>query len=133
MKVTSIDELKKQASGELVELPPFVQGQSFIARLRRPSLMKMVAAGKIPNTLMATANALFSENITKKMDSDETVLTDVISLMEIFAEAIFVEPSWNELQEAGIELTDEQYLFLFSYSQQGIQEVEPFRGDNGDI
>ena len=33
-KVTSIDELKVMSGGEIVKLPPFVQGADFYAKLR---------------------------------------------------------------------------------------------------
>ena len=42
---------------------------------------------------------------------------------------MFVEPSWSELKNAGIELTDEQYMFIFNYTQEGVKALEPFRED----
>lgn len=127
MKVTSIDQLKLMSGGEIVKLPPFVQGQEFYAKLRRPSMLKLVQSGKIPNSLLRTANMLFSGGVDKELDRDDEFMKDMFDLIDVLAESVFVEPSWLELKQAGIELTDEQYMFIFNYTQEGVKAVEPFR------
>lgn len=126
-KVTSIDQLKLMSSGEIVKLPPFVQGQDFYAKLRRPSMLKLVQSGQIPNSLLRTANMLFSGGVEEELDRDDEFMKDMFNLIEVLADAVFVEPSWNEMKNAGIELTDEQYMFIFNYTQEGVKAVEPFR------
>lgn len=128
-KVTTIDELKQMSSGEVVELPAFIQGQQFFARLRRPSMMKLVQSGKIPNKLLRSANALFNGTVSKELDEDEEFLKDMLDVIDVLAKSVFVEPSWEELKKAGIELTDEQYMFIFNYTQEGVKQLEPFRED----
>lgn len=127
IKVTSIDQLKVMSGGEIVKLPPFIQGQKFYAKLRRPSLLKLVQSGKIPNSLLRTANMLFSGEVDKELDRDDEFMKDMFDLIEVLADAVFIEPSWSELKQAGIELTDEQYMFIFNYTQEGVKAVEPFR------
>lgn len=127
IKVTSIDQLKLMSGGEIVKLPPFVQGQEFYAKLRRPSMLKLVQSGKIPNSLLRTANMLFSGGVDKELDRDDEFMKDMFDLIDVLAESVFVEPSWSELKQAGIELTDEQYMFIFNYTQEGVKAVEPFR------
>ena len=127
IEITSIDELKVMASGEVVELPPFAQGQHFYARLRRPSMMKLAESGKIPNSLLNTANTLFSGTVEQKLDADDDFMKDMFSLIDVLADSVFVEPSWKEIKEADIQLTDEQYMFIFNYTQQGVKSYEPFR------
>ena len=127
MKVTSIDQLKLMSGGEIVKLPPFIQGQEFYAKLRRPSMLKLVQSGKIPNSLLRTANMLFSGGVDKELDRDDEFMKDMFDLIDVLAESVFVEPSWSELKQAGIELTDEQYMFIFNYTQEGVKAVEPFR------
>lgn len=129
-KVTSIDELKVMSGGEVVKLPPFVQGQDFYAKLRRPSMLKLVQSGKIPNSLLRTANMLFSGGVNEELDRDDEFMKDMFDLIDVLAGAVFVEPSWSELKQAGIELTDEQYMFIFNYTQEGVKSVEPFREVN---
>ncbi|MEY8296431.1 MAG: hypothetical protein ACLRJC_00575 [Emergencia timonensis] len=128
LEVTPITTLKEYAKGELVEFPPFAEGQSFVARVKRPSMMVLMKTGKIPNSLMMTANALFTGDNSKSA-MDEDFYREVLGVIEVIAEASLVEPSWKELQDEGIELTDDQYTFLFNYTQKGIKALEPFRGE----
>lgn len=128
-KVTTIDQLKLMAGGEVVKLPPFIQGQDFYAKLRRPSMLKLVQSGQIPNSLLRTANMLFSGGVNEELERDDEFMKDIFELIDVLAEAVFVEPSWNSLKQAGIELTDEQYMFIFNYTQEGVKALEPFRED----
>lgn len=127
IKVTSIDQLKLMSGGEIVKLPPFIHGQDFYAKLRRPSMLKLVQSGQIPNSLLRTANMLFSGGVDKELDRDDEFMKDMFDLIDVLAGAVFVEPSWTELKNAGIELTDEQYMFIFNYTQEGVKALEPFR------
>lgn len=125
--VTSIEQLKQDASGEIVKLPSFKNNAEFVARLRRPSLLKLARSGKIPNTLLTKTNELFIES-GKGFDTDDTKLLDeLFEVLEIIAGETFVEPKYEDIVNAGIELTDEQLMFLFTYSQQGVQDLESFR------
>ena len=56
-EITSLTALEQYAQGQIVELPGFGDGQPFVARLRRPSLMVLIKSGKVPNALLATANS----------------------------------------------------------------------------
>jgi len=127
LKVTSISSLKKQAAGELVQLPGFVEGEDFIARMRRPSLLAMVKKGKIPNSLLSEATELFSNGTSTIGDNNS--LEEMMNVVEIICEASLIEPSWKEIQDEGIELTDEQLMAIFSYSQRGIAGVRQFRNE----
>ena len=129
IKVTSIDQLKLMSGGEIVKLPPFIQGQDFYAKLRRPSMLKLVQSGQIPNSLLRTANMLFSGGVNGELDRDDEFMKDLFDLIDVLAGAVFVEPSWSELKQAEIELTDEQYMFIFNYTQEGVKQLEPFRED----
>lgn len=126
LQVTSVEDLKKISSGSIIELPPFGDGQRFIARVKRPSLLKLMRDGKIPNSLATKANELFAGKATLKKDDPEA-LKDLFKLLDIFASACLVEPSKAILDECGIELTDEQLLALFEYSQRGMKALEKFR------
>lgn len=125
-KITSIDELKKVANGAIVELPPFAEGTTFCAKLKRPSLLNMVKQGKIPNTLLVRANELFVQ--TGGLDpEEENMMEEMFEVIELIANETFVEPTYKEIKEAEIELTDEQLMFIFSYAQQGVKALESFR------
>lgn len=125
MEITSLTSLEQYAQGQVVQLPSFAEGQPFVARLRRPSLLILIKSGRIPNTLLATANSLFAGNgINTK---DPSALTEVVGVMDVICEASFLEPTWEQIQSAGVELTDDQYMAVFNYSQQGIKALESFR------
>lgn len=128
LQVTSLQDLTLYARGEVVELPPFAEGQPFVARLRRPSIMGLVKRGKIPNALLQKANELFSGGVAGAFDEqNEESLKDLFDLMDTICDASFVEPTYEQIKGAGIELTDEQYMFVFNYSQRGVQALESFR------
>lgn len=127
LKVTSLEELKKATQGTIVELPPFAEGTAFYARLKRPSMMGLVRTGKIPNALLSSANALFAKGSSGMNTMDEQMLDNVFGVMDVICEESFVEPTYKELKEAGIQLTDEQLLFVFGYSQNGVKQLDSFR------
>lgn len=122
---TSIQDLISYSQGQIVKLPDFSEGQPFYARLRRPSMLSLMSNGKIPNSLVITANRLFNG---KGMDDrNENSMSEVLQLLEVICESAFVEPSYKELKEAGVHLTDQQYMAVFNYTQEGIKALEPFR------
>lgn len=130
LKVTPIEELIKSTKGELVELPPFSENIPFVARLKKPSILAMSKAGKIPNNLLVQANDLFTNGVggvARKNSNDSTMMDDLLVILDIICEESFVEPTFNELKQNGIELTDEQYLAVFSYTQNGVKSLENFR------
>ena len=127
-KVTSIEELLKYKNGNVVELPSFGEGQPFFAILRRPSMMSLVKSKKIPNQLLATANRMFEDGVQNAFDAgDESIMEDMLSVIDVICEASFVSPTYNELKENDIQLTDEQLLFIFNYSQTGVKALDSFR------
>lgn len=128
LNVTSIEELVKASQGTLVELPPFSEGSRFVARLKRPSMLAMIKGGKIPNSLLLSANELFSKS-SWDVD-DEQSLSNLFQIMDILCDACFVEPKYKDIKAAGVELTDDQLMFVFNYTQQGVEALRPFRQES---
>nr|DAI20204.1 MAG TPA: hypothetical protein [Caudoviricetes sp.] len=125
--VTSIADLQAYGAGQIVELPPFAEGQPFFARLKRPSLLGLVKHGKIPNELLVKANSLFV-SAGAGLDPDEAdMMSQMFDVLYVLAGETLVEPSMKELEAAGVELTDEQLMFLFTYGQQGVRALSNFR------
>ena len=127
--VTSIDDLVKFSRGSIVELPPFADGQRFFARLKRPSLLGMVKRGKIPNELLVKANELFTNNSAGLDPDEDNMMTQIFDVLEIMARETFVEPAYDDMIAAGVSLTDDQLMFIFNYSQQGVKALAPFRAE----
>ena len=128
--ITTIAQLSEYAKGQIVRLPEFAPDQPFIARLKRPSMLVLAKSGKIPNTLLETASNLFNGDKNKqKTESDENALGDMYKVLKIIAEASLVSPTISEINNAGLELTDEQLIAIFNYSQQGVEGLKSFRGE----
>lgn len=125
-EVTSLQTLKGYAEGQVVEFPPFAEGQPFVARICRPSMLILAKNGKIPNELLNTANNLFV-NGKPDIHRDLDALSSVFDLLDVFCEACFLEPTYQELKDIGLQLTDEQLMFVFNYAQTGVRALEPFR------
>lgn len=125
--ITSLEELAASAKGEIVELPAFSASTHFYARLRRPSLMGLVKQGKIPNQLLTSANSLFIKGAGGLDTVDSNMLDNLFKVTDILCEESFVEPTYEQIKGAGIQLTDEQMLFIFSYAQNGVKELDSFR------
>ncbi|AVQ38934.1 esterase [Clostridium botulinum] len=127
LKVTNIEDLKKVAQGEVIQLPQFAQGMPFNARVKRVSLLNLVRKGIVPNKLLSAAEELFYGKQSSKENVDLTQMTDV---MYIMAENALVEPSIEDLKNVGLELTDEQIVALFNYTQEGVSELDSFREES---
>lgn len=123
--VTDFSKLKKISDSKIVELPEFGDGTKFIARLRRPSMLKLCKSGKIPNSLLNQATSMFTDsNASKKVN-----ITDIYDICEIICDAALVNPTYEEIKESGIELTDEQIMAVFQYTQGGVKALEKFRDE----
>lgn len=126
---TSIDQIASYKNGTVVELPPFADGQPFIARMVRPSMLALVKSGKIPNTLLNQATSLFANgagalNANGKNTTNVSELFDVIDKI---VDAALLQPTLDEIHSVGMELTDDQLMAIFSYTQRGVKALEQFR------
>lgn len=125
-QVTSLEQLKQYANGNIVRLPDFAEGQHFVAKLKRPSILGMAKQGKIPNSLLVKTNELFVQS--GSLDTEEnSMMQEIYDVIDLIASETFVEPTYDEIKSTGIELTDEQMMFIFNYSQQGVKALESFR------
>lgn len=127
LTVTPLSVLKGYSLGQVIELPPFSEGQPFFARIKRPSLLALVKSGKIPNELLSSVMGIFPTSTQTKKPEQSNVMSEMYDMMEIICEASFVEPSYSQLKSEGIELTDEQKMFVLQYSQHGVKALDSFR------
>ena len=127
MHITTASDLQSYAAGVVVRFPDFGDGQPFVARVRRPSMLVLAKSGKIPNTLLTTAGELFSKG-GGGLDADNAnMLSDMYDIMHIICESALVQPSMHEIEAAGLQLSDDQMMAIFNYSQAGIKALESFR------
>ena len=133
-KVTDINDIINAAAPKIVELPPFDDGTPFSAKLRRPSMLMLMKSGKIPNSLMKSAQDMFkSKKNGKKSADDEPNYSELVPMMEIICEACLVEPSMKLLKDNDVQLTDAQISAIMAFSQGGTAGLEQFRKESEDI
>ena len=129
MAVTSLENLKKLSEGQEVELPGWDE-EPFICILKRPSLLGLVEGGQIPNPLLNAAYILFNGAKTQK---DVLNLKDQKEILDIVARAAMVEPTYQQLKDIGLELTDLQLLDIYNFTQLGVRSLISFRTKQGNI
>lgn len=127
MHITTISDLQSYAAGTVVRFPDFGDGQPFVARVRRPSMLVLAKQGKIPNSLLTAAGELFSKGGGALDTDNENMLGDMYSIMDVIATAALIQPTMSEIKSAGIELSDDQMMAIFNYTQAGVKALEPFR------
>lgn len=127
MRITTISDLQSYAYGTVVRFPDFGNGQPFVARVRRPSMLVLAKQGKIPNSLLTAAGELFSKGGAGLDADNENMLSDMYNIMEIIATAALIQPSMDEIKSVGLELSDDQMMAIFNYSQAGVKALESFR------
>lgn len=126
LTISTIEELKKSAGEQIMELPPFAQGEKFVVKCKRPSVLKLAATGKIPNELMETANNMFMNGGARANVKDKRLMASMLKIFDAIAKEFFVEPTYKEIKDAGIELTDDQLMFIFNYTQEGVRVLSRF-------
>ena len=127
MNITSFADLQSYAKGTVVRFPDFAEGQPFVARVRRPSMLVLAKQGKIPNSLLAAAGELFSKGGSGMDTDNEHMLEQMYDLCHIICEATLIEPTIQDIEGAGIELSDDQITAIFNYTQSGVRALESFR------
>lgn len=127
MNITSVADLQRYAAGTVVRFPDFAEGQPFVARVRRPSMLVLAKSGKIPNTLLSTANELFAKGGAGMDTDDPKMLGNFYDTCRVICEAALIQPTMAEIESAGIALSDDQIMAIFNYTQTGVKALQSFR------
>lgn len=122
------EKLDQLAQGIEVELPGFISGETIMVRLRRPSLLLLAAEGKIPNSLLAAVEELFEKGDKGKVEFKERG-----EIFRAVARASLMSPTWQEFEQSGISLTDLQLLYIYNFSQSGVDTLRRFRNKQGAV
>ena len=123
MAVTSIEKLKQLSQGQEVGLQGWDE-EPFVCILKRPSLLGLVENGDIPNPLLHAAYILFNGSNDPK---DQINLKEANDLYRIIAKAAMVNPTYQDVIDAGLELTDMQLLEIYRFTQLGVKSLISFR------
>ena len=120
-----LDSIK---TSQVVTLPGWC-GDTVEFELIRPSILALAAAGAIANPLLKTARKLFYSGVSP----DGGDLAEEGRVVLEIAKAAMVKPTFDELEAAGIELTDEQLIAIFQFTQLGAKALDRFRQLPADI
>ena len=115
---------EKHGAVQTITLPGWGGDDAFICKAKRPSLFNMAATGLIPNPLLNTVQQLFTAD-AKKVNAIE--LDKQAKALIAMARYALVAPTYDEIIEAGLVLTDEQLLAIYSFALGGVAALEPFR------
>lgn len=127
MAITTVTDLQSYAKGTVVRFPDFAEGQPFVARVRRPSMLVLAKQGKIPNSLLTAAGELFSKGGSGLDADNDKMLADAHDITEVICSAALIEPTLDDIYNAGMELSDDQLMAIFNYTQTGVRALESFR------
>jgi hypothetical protein len=116
---TSVEAIKKVKQEDVVELPAFVDGTPFIAKLRRPSLFQMAKHGKFPNPLSAAVDELMDN-----VETPKTPIEDRAEVLSIVAQAALEDPTFEQVE--GV-IDSFQMMAIWEYVMNGVKALLPFR------
>lgn len=129
--ITSVEKFKASSIRE-VEIPGGFDGEMFTIAIKPASMMSLIASGKIPNSLMDTAQSLFNSKQIDNIDDAEKLISEnaidfesikmMSQLMDAVCDAVMYNPKYEEVKEY---LTDEQKQAIFEYSQVGNNALIP--------
>lgn len=131
-KVTSLAELKKIKTEDIVELGEFEDGTMLTVRMKKISAFNLITSKKLPNRLLKAGTELVQNNASvfkNLVSEDMEVASDAIELSKIILEETMLEPSYKDIKKCGLELTVEQLNNALLYSLGGLKSLENFRTD----
>lgn len=124
LRETTFEDLKRYSMGELVALPSFSDDMPLIVRLRRPNIMSLVKNGKIPNALLSSVSSLFNGKVDISKETDYSNMFEIVNIM---CKEALISPTYEQFEEANIDLTIEQKMAIFNYTQEGVKALDSFR------
>jgi hypothetical protein len=119
-RLTTLGEIANVKREETVELPPFHDGTPFVAKLRRPSILRMVELGQIPNPLSTAIDELMSG--AKELKSP---VKDRAEVLTTIAKAALLDPPWSD--ELAEVIDSVQLMAIWEFVMYGVNAVLPFR------
>lgn len=126
MSATPIEMILAQApiQPEELTLPGWKPGAEITVRVRRPSLYAMLAANAALNPLIPELNKLFVAHDRSSVKNPSNAYAKALIAI---AKECLVEPTYESLAEAGIQLTDDQLTDLMLYATEGVEWLCTFR------
>ena len=129
MSVISAEAFKNKAT-RIIKIDGFEPNEKIEVRIKPASMLGMIAAGKLPNSLLQTVDDLFISKGNKKskgkvdtsdMNPDE--LKMVMEMIDTICRDCMVEPLFDDIK---MFMTDAQKMQIMSESTGTVNAVIPF-------
>lgn len=132
MAVTPLETLLEMAptQPEELALSGWRPGTEISVRVKKPNFYTLLANNAIPNPLLPEMQKLFVRRQVAEEHAKGT--QDFAKALIHIAKACLVEPSYAQLEEAGVELTDDQLLEICMYATLGPELLRTFRSGTRD-
>lgn len=124
----NLQEMAEKYGPKVYVLSGWAPDEEFQVKLRRPTIYNMAAMGYIPNPIMGAVQTMFSGNSQKIDAIDARKQGEAVVAMAKFA---MLEPTYQEVIDAGLMLTDDQLIEIYTFALGGAPALAAFRGLNG--
>lgn len=127
--VTPLEDMQKM-SAQLIPIPGWAENQEINVRLQKPSLLKLVEEGQIPNELLGLATEIIEKPLANPFVKENPTLEDkkrYDQFLHAIAKATLVEPSYEDIISKVGYFTDDQLSAIFLYVHWGMQGLKLFR------
>ena len=127
MAVTSFDAILGMAptQPEELTLSGWSPDTEITVLVKKPNFYNLLAKNAIPNPLLPEMQKLFVRRQVAEEHSKASA--DFAKALIHIARECLVEPAYTQLEEAGVELTDDQLLELCMYATLGPEVLRSFR------
>lgn len=129
MQITGIDELRAMGGREIVELSGWKKDAPFVCELKQVGMYELMAANYVPNPLVPVVRELFM-GMKRAVENGFTDPEDAKGFVAI-ARAAMLNPTYDQVREAGLDLTDRQVLEIFFFATRGASALAAFRKGTG--
>lgn len=126
MAVTPIHEIIAQANvqPEEITIAGWKPDSEITVRVKRPSFYYLIANKAALNPLIPELDKLF---VKHDRSSHKNAGSDFAKALICIARECLVEPTFSQLEEAGVELTSDQLTELSLYATEGAEYLRSFR------
>lgn len=128
MGVSDIKRIVEVAGAQEVALSGW-DAEPFVCRLRKPTVFGMAISGVVPNPLMPVVDRMFRLDKNLNDALKKIPMADSVKVMVGIAKVALVEPTYKQLEDAGVSLTDTQIMEIYSYVLGGAAGLERFHGE----
>lgn len=136
----SLDQLRKAASGEVINIPDHTGSETIAVRVKRVDLTSdVLSSGMIPNDLQADVVKQFEKGgsrdqvekhiekrLEKELAGDMEEMNKFLPMINKLCEKALMEPTWADFEEI-YPLTMPQKMAIFEWLMGEVRQMRSFR------